>query len=314
MKIKFPIFGLNLFIISQSLTMPIILSILFLLGLFWFFNQSKTTSKWLKPEQDFSPKWRLLLAQKVNFYNALSEEEKQLFEYKIQEFLLNHRITGIQTEVTQADKLLVAASAVIPIFQFPKWRYINLYEVLLYPDTFNLDFDTKGNDRNILGMVGTGYMNNKMILSKKALRHGFENDSDKKNTAIHEFVHLIDKMDGTIDGIPELLLERPYVIPWLELMKEKIEEIQTKESDINPYGSTNHAEFFAVASEYFFERPQLLAQKHPELYETLEEIFDQDMDERDLQKMKLNIGRNSPCPCGSGKKFKKCCGSPHYKK
>ncbi|MEL6944988.1 MAG: zinc-dependent peptidase, partial [Bacteroidota bacterium] len=200
------------------------------------------------------------------------------------------------------------------ILQFPKWKYTNLYEILLYADTFNHDFETEGRGRNILGMVGTGYMNNKMILSKKALHHGFANDSDKKNTAIHEFVHLIDKMDGTIDGIPQLLLERPYVIPWLELMKEKIEEIQKRKSDINPYATTNQAEFFAVASEYFFERPQLLAQKHPELYDVLEEIFDQDMEERDLQKMKLDIGRNSPCPCGSSKKFKHCCGSPHYNK
>ncbi|MEM8525566.1 MAG: zinc-dependent peptidase [Bacteroidota bacterium] len=207
-----------------------------------------------------------------------------------------------------------SCSAVIPIFQFPKWRYTNLYEVLLYADTFNLDFETEGRGRNILGMVGTGYMNNKMILSQKALRHGFENDSDKKNTAIHEFVHLIDKMDGTIDGIPQLLLERPYVLPWLELMKEKIDEIQARKSDINPYGSTNHAEFFAVASEYFFERPQLLAQRHPELYAILEEIFDQDIDERNLQKMRLDIGRNSPCPCGSGQKFKRCCGRSHYSK
>ncbi|MEN0051619.1 MAG: zinc-dependent peptidase, partial [Bacteroidota bacterium] len=274
---------------------------------------STTKSKWLKPKENFPQKWRITLSQKISFYNTLSKEEKQRFEYKIQEFLLNHRITGIQTDVTQTDRLLVAASAVIPIFQFPKWRYTNLYEVLLYPDTFGQNFETEGANRNILGMVGTGYMNNKMILSQKALRHGFANDSDKKNTAIHEFVHLIDKMDGTIDGIPQLLLERPYVIPWLELMKEKIEEIQTRKSDINPYGSTNQAEFFAVASEYFFERPQLLAKRHPELYETLEEIFDQEMDERDLKKMNLDIGRNSPCLCGSGKKFKKCCGASHYK-
>jgi len=293
--------------------MPMILSVLVLIGLFWYFNQSNSKSKWIKPNQSFPPKWRIFLAQKVSFYNTLSVEEKQLFEYKVQEFLFNHRITGIKTEVNQTDRLLVAASAVIPIFQFPKWRYTNLYEVLLYPNTFSQDFQTEGNDRNILGMVGTGYMNNKMILSKKALHHGFENDSDKKNTAIHEFVHLIDKMDGTIDGIPQLLLERPYVIPWLELMKGKIDEIQTHQSDINPYGSTNPAEFFAVASEYFFEQPQLLAKKHPELYEVLEEIFNQDMDERDLKKMKLDIGRNSPCPCGSSKKFKRCCGSVHYK-
>jgi len=152
-----------------------------------------------------------------------------------------------------------------------------------------------------------------MILSKPALHHGFSNKSDKKNTAIHEFVHLIDKLDGSIDGIPELLLERQYTIPWIELINKKIEEIYDKKSDINPYGGTNRAEFYAVASEYFFERPKLLAKKHPKLYGLLENIFNQNMISRNLNKRKLSIGRNSPCPCNSGLKFKKCHGQIHYK-
>ena len=118
---------------------------------------------------------------------------------------------------------------------------------------FNLDFETSGGDRNILGMVGNGYMEGKRILSKPALHFGFDNTTDKKNTAIHEFVHLIDKADGAVDGVPSLLLERPYVIPWLDLMNKKVEEIYNRKSDINPYGGTNRQEFFAVVSEYFFE-------------------------------------------------------------
>jgi len=278
----------------------------------WVLKSKQKFSNWKKPKDKFPTEWRIILAREVAFYNTLSQEEKKRFEFKIQEFLLNYRITGIQTDVTITDKLLVASSGVIPIFQFPKWRYLYLYEVLLYPARFNEDFETTGPDRNILGMVGTGYMEGKMILSKPALHHGFDNESDKKNTAIHEFIHLIDKADGVIDGIPKLLLERPYVLPWLDLIKEKIDEIYEEDSDINPYGGTSKIEFFAVASEYFFERPKLLAKKHPKLYNILEEIFDQDMDARDLNKSKMEIGRNDPCPCGSGKKFKKCCGFNHY--
>ena len=146
-----------------------------------------------------------------------------------------------------------------------------------------------------------------MILSKKALHHGFSNETDKKNTAIHEFVHLIDKTDGAVDGIPELLLEKQYVIPWIDLIKQKIDEIYEQKTDINPYGATNKAEFFAVISEYFFERPKLLKRKHPKLYELLEEIFNQNMTNKVGKTKIVRIGRNSPCPCGSGKKFKKCC-------
>ena len=260
----------------------------------------------------FPTDWRIILYQNVAFYNSLSEEEKARFEYKVQEFLLNCRITGIETTVDTTDRVLVASSAIIPIFEFDDWKYSNIHEVLLYPSMFNEKFETEGPGRSILGMVGSGYMEGKMILSQKALKHGFKNESDKKNTAIHEFVHLIDKTDGSVDGIPSLLLEKQYSIPWIDLINKKIDEIYEGRSDINPYGGTNRAEFFSVVSEYFFERPKLLEHMHPELYNLLEKVFRHDMSSRNLARSKAKIGRNSPCPCNSGQKFKKCCGRIHY--
>ncbi|MCD4679708.1 MAG: zinc-dependent peptidase [Bacteroidales bacterium] len=289
-----------------------IVILFFVVALFLIIRKLWTKNSWIIPDSPFLQEWRVILVEKVAFYNTLSDEEKLRFEFKIQEFLLNHRITGISVSVNITDKLLIASSAVIPIFEFPEWRYTNLHEVLLYPDMFNEKFETEGAGRSILGIVGTGYMEGKMILSKPALHHGFANESDKKNTAIHEFVHLIDKLDGSIDGIPSLLMERQYTIPWLELINTKIEDIYAKKSDINPYGGTNRVEFFAVVSEYFFEKPKLLAKNHPELYKLLEQIFNQSMISRNLNKKKLSVGRNSPCPCGSGMKFKKCCGQIHY--
>ena len=264
------------------------------------------------PKEPFPKDWRVILIRELSFYHSLSEEEKNRFEYKVQEFLLNCRITGIETRVDTTDRILVASSAVIPIFAFPDWKYSNIHEVLLYPTMFNEKFDTEGPDRAILGMVGSGYMEGKMILSQQALKHGFKNESDKTNTAIHEFVHLIDKTDGSIDGIPTLLLEKQYSIPWIDLINKKIDEIYEGESDINPYGGTNRSEFFSVVSEYFFERPKLLKKNHPDLYHLLERVFHQDMSSRSLYKNKVKIGRNSPCPCHSGKKFKDCCGRIHY--
>lgn len=234
--------------------------------------------KWINPAEKKIPnKWRTILKKEVSFYTKLNKEEKALFEFKIQEFVANCEIVGAETVVTELDKVLVAASAVIPIFAFPEWKYKNLDTVIIYPNTFNQDFETIGKDRTILGMVGTGYMEGKMILSKKALRKGFKNETDKRNTAIHEFVHLIDKMDGSVDGIPKVLLEKQYVIPWIDMIEKKLEEIVEEKSDIHPYAATNREEFFAVLSEYFFETPLLLKKKHPELYDMLEEIFDQDL-------------------------------------
>jgi Mlc titration factor MtfA (ptsG expression regulator) len=215
-----------------------------------------------------------LLEKNVSYYAQLSHIDKERFEYKVQEFLMHTKITGIETEVSELDRLLVASSAIIPIFNFDNWHYPSIDEVLLYPNTFNQQFEISGKDRNILGMVGDGVMNGKMLLSRMALEQGFKNENDKKNTAIHEFVHLIDKSDGITDGIPSLLMEKQYIIPWLHLMNKEMEKIRKNESDINSYGATNQAEFFAVASEYFFERPHLLEQKHPELYAQLKHFFE----------------------------------------
>ncbi len=266
----------------------------------------KKKNAWKIPNSDFPDYYRVILSENVIFYNNLSEEEKKRFEYKIQEFLLNCRITGIKTQVEETDKILIASSAVIPVFEFPEWKYLNLDEVLLYPGSFNTNFEINSSGY-ILGMVGSGYMEGKMILSKQSLRNGFKNETDKKNTAIHEFIHLIDKFDGAADGVPEILLAKQYTIPWIDLIKKEIDKIYDGKSDINPYGATNKTEFFAVISEYFFERPQLLKTKHPELYEMLEIIFKTDGISRFKIKKRKVTGRNSPCPCNSGKKFKNCC-------
>lgn len=180
-------------------------------------------------------------------------------------------------ELQELDKILIAASAVIPVFGFKEWHYTNLSGILLYPDNFNEDmqFSSKDASRNIGGIVGNGRFEKQMILSKKALYHGFKNKTDKKNTGIHEFVHLIDKMDNRTDGVPEGLLDHQHSIPWLNLIHKEMEAINDNHSDIRKYGGTNQAEFFAVASEFFFERPDLLKKKHPDLYKMLLDCFNQ---------------------------------------
>jgi MtfA peptidase len=218
--------------------------------------------------------YKKILSKHVAFYRNLDYAGKIRFEDKIKELLAYIHITGVGTTVDDTDRLLVASSGVIPIFNFPEWKYYNLRDVLLYPDNFNeTDFLTKGSGRDVLGMVGDGAMQRMMILSKSALHRGFDNTTGKENTGIHEFIHLLDKEDGAVDGLPEALLDKQYTVPWLRLMSENIAAIKARESDINIYGSKNKAEFFAVASEYFFEQPELFKEKHSDLYNLLTQIF-----------------------------------------
>jgi len=214
-----------------------------------------------------------LLNDYVKFYRELDEDGKEKFEKRIEQFLSAVQITGVNAEVEDIDRLLIAAGAIIPVYGIPDWQYINLHEILLYPGTFNADFEQHGTDRSIAGMVGTGPLQHVMVITKWQLRQGFINNNDSRNTAIHEFVHLIDKMDGTVDGVPEIILERKYTAQWKSMMEATIHQMKTYGSDIDMYGATNHAEFFAVISEYFFEQPELLKANHPELYEMLMRIY-----------------------------------------
>lgn len=243
--------------------------ILIIFGVFAFRSLRK------KPIKNFPPSWKSILEKEVRFYQNLSEENRQVFEKRMMAFLDEINIEAVQFELTDKDRILVAASAVIPVFGFKEWHYNYLSTVLLYPDYFNedLEFHDESEGRHIAGLVGTGRFEGQMILSRKALNHGFQNKTDKGNTAIHEFVHLMDKADGFIDGIPERLMEHQYIAPWLDLMHSEMEAINNDKSDIRRYGGTSKIEFFAVASEYFFERPKLFKRKHPELYEMLSKCF-----------------------------------------
>lgn len=223
----------------------------------------------------FSRSWSKILNEKVSFYTELNSEEKIRFEKEILYFLNNVTVTGVKVEIDDVDKLLVASSAVIPLFGFPELRYRNINEVLLYKDAFNEEHQTEGEKRTILGKVGSGNMNRLMILSLPALRASFANKTSKSNVGIHEFVHLIDKADGAVDGLPESLLQQQYVLPWLNAMQKEIGNINKNNSDINPYGATSQIEFLSVASEYFFNQPDKFKDNHPELYKLMTTMYRQ---------------------------------------
>jgi len=247
--------------------------IILILAIFLLIYFSSGKIKSIKTGVD-EPSYTELLSKEVGFYQKLNQVEKINFERRVVEFLEEINIEGIGTEITKLDRVLIASSAIIPVFGFAEWKYKKLSNVILYPNTFNKDFQFEGNsERNIMGMVGSGYMNGQMLLSRVALYHGFSKSSGKENAAIHEFVHLLDKSDGEIDGIPENLMAHEYSLPWLRMMQEELKRIKYGKSDINPYALTNEAEFFAVASEYFFSKPDQFQNKHPELYEQLRRIF-----------------------------------------
>ncbi|AYA36186.1 peptidase [Hymenobacter oligotrophus] len=303
--------------------MSYLIGLALLAGIFFLIYRYVTSGSRQRAQalaQPFPEAWREILTERVAFYSALTDTEKLRFEKQVQLFLTQTRITGIKTRIDDNTRLLVAASAIIPIFGFRGgWEYDNLGEVLVFPDAWKLPTDKEQEvaplEGTLLGSVQNFQTDHYMRLSKAALEQGFRDAKDKQNVGIHEFAHLLDEADGQIDGVPLLMLPRELVPQWKQLMQAEMEQIQAGKSSIGDYAGTSPAEFFAVVLEYFFEKPEQLESHHPELYQLLTRTFRQDPGmrfarfdpRRLLKKAPKRLGRNDPCPCGSGKKFKQCC-------
>ncbi len=260
----------------KLLILLVILAAIGLMVYLVFKGKSKTNKQVL--DQPFPESWRKILNEHVNFYRDLDASQKAGFEKRVQLFLATKTINPVDTEIDDSIKIMVAASAIIPMFAFPEFNYPRLREIIIYPNSFDEKFQTEsseGSAGNIIGMVGNRFMNGTMLISKPDLINAYDGSNHKSNVGIHEFVHLIDDVDGGTDGIPEILLQNAYVAPWLHLIKEEMRNIEQGHSDISLYALTNNAEFLAVVSEYFFDNPEKFKRRHPELYEYLATIFHQ---------------------------------------
>lgn len=214
---------------------------------------------------------RFWLNSHIRFYKGLTRSDKLVFEDRVGLFLAEIRITEIGKDIpVKSTCLYVASSAVISFWGLPYWNYGELSEVLVYPENFNLDnsIHSKG---IVEGKVHhRGLMDSTMILSLPALTRGFSFD-DGKNVGIHEFAHLLDKEDNSIDGVPFMLSEDDRVI-WSRLVVREMKKNNSK-SNIDSYAFTNNVEFFAVLMELYKEKPKFLEKNHPEIYHQYTQFF-----------------------------------------
>lgn len=222
--------------------------------------------------EPFPPAWRALLEEWVEFYRELEPTEKARFEREVRFFLDEQVITGPRAAPVDDElKLLVAASAIVVIFGRSGFRYPRLRDIVVYDEAFDDEYNVRS-DGNILGMV---HAQGPILFSARSLRRGFRGEDDGRNVGYHEFAHVLDFDRGDADGVPGFM---PWgaIQPWLHVMHEETVRVQKHRSVLREYAATNQAEFFAVASEMFFERPTTLKKKLPELYELLCAAYGQD--------------------------------------
>jgi Mlc titration factor MtfA (ptsG expression regulator) len=225
--------------------------------------------------QPFPALWEHILQSHVLFFRSLPDHEKERFRQFVKVFLDEVRITGVRTQVDDVVRVLVAASAAIPVFGFQDWEYRGLGEVLVYPGSFGEKYQTTGAaDENTLGMVGLKHLSGVMILSRPSLIDGFDNPAAHDNVGVHEFVHLVETEEAD-NGLPREVSPQA-VRDWVRYVAHELSHPAKNHPFINSYAYTNEHEFLAVLAEYFFTSPDLLQKKDPRLYALLRQMFHQD--------------------------------------
>lgn len=227
---------------------------------------------------EFPQSWLEIVNRRLPFYQNMPQAmQKQLLDL-IKVFLHDKSFVGCAgQQIDDEIRLTVAAQACLLLLNRKTDYYRHLESVLIYPSTFVVTREV----RDELGLVSTGHSvllgeswnQGKVILAWDSVEKGVRNLHDGHNVVLHEFAHQLDHASGATNGAPLLNTQGAYK-SWALVLSQEFEELQRdarsgRASLLDHYGATNPAEFFAVVTETFFERPEQMKAGHRELYEEL---------------------------------------------
>ena len=234
----------------------------------------------------FQDEWIQHLQANLPLYSNLPQQLQENLHGKITHFISTTNFEGSNgLELTNEIVLSVAALACILVLNHEEPPYPELNKVILYPSVFTSVIETVTEDEGIFTehMVeceGESWEDGTVLLAWDAVNHGARNLFDGDNVTLHEFAHQLDALDGDTDGVPLLRSQEAYQT-WAAVLGEHcsdfIERVINGEATVlDPYAATNPGEFFAVATETFFEKPHQLKAKRPSLYAALQDFYQLD--------------------------------------
>jgi Mlc titration factor MtfA (ptsG expression regulator) len=232
----------------------------------------------------FPDPWLVYLQKNVALYALLTEPERQKLRDDLRVFIAETAFEGCGgLEITDEIKVTIAAQASLLLLGFRHDYFERVHTVLVYPAGFRSPEGWTGPDGVVhmdVGYLGEAWHHGTVILAWDAVVAGGRNARDGRNVVLHEFAHQLDYLDGVADGAPPLR-DRAQYRKWHEVMTAEYARLVAEAEHGRPrvldaYGATSPAEFFAVATECFFEKPVQMRRRHPRLYEILKEYFCQD--------------------------------------
>jgi MtfA peptidase len=250
---------------------------------FGFSKQRRRQQLKAKP---FPAGWRLILIRNVPIFGRLPPPDQIDLLGHIQIFLAEKHFEGCGgLELTDEIRLTIAAQACLLLLHRKTDYYPQLASILVYPSSYTAHEKRhlganiwEEGDEHRLGH--TGRRLGSLVLAWDDARRGAANPSDGRNLVLHEFAHQLDFEDYATDGAPALATKAEYQ-SWARVMSREFAALRSAAETGLPtvldiYGAENPAEFFAVVTEAFFERPRALRAKHPELYAEFARFFRQD--------------------------------------
>lgn len=238
-------------------------------------------------ETPFPEEWRAIIARNVGYARFLDDEEKKYLEDLVQVFIDEKIFVGCGgLEIDDEIRVTIAADACVLLLGLCHDVYRGVQSILVYPSTVVSPEreSVLGTSGRIVGegtaIHGQAHLRGPLILVWDAVRHGSRHATNGHNVVYHEFAHKLDMLDDEIDGTPPLRGSEQYD-RWSQVCGEVYFELQRRvkagrKTFLDPYGATNEAEFFAVATEFFFEKPRQLSREHPDLYAVLSDYYRQD--------------------------------------
>lgn len=236
--------------------------------------------------QPFPDEWRHIIERNVPLFRRLPERDREELLGHVQVFLAEKYFEGCGgLELTDEIRVTIAAQACVLLLHRESDYYPRVTSILVYPSTYVAEEERSigGGIWEEGGEVRLGHTHERMgviVLAWDAALHGSRIWGDGPNVVLHEFAHQLDFENASTDGTPALESRQQY-LSWARVLGAEYDELRRadavgEESFIDTYGAQNPAEFFAVVTEVFFERPRDLRTRHPELYAELSRFYRQD--------------------------------------